>query len=102
MKRIERMCDIVVRLESFEGSEKHKNPVFKDYQGDHLQSLSKTKFLWFLIGGFSLGLFHVIKVVHPNVSVCPRPEAADFGFKVRRKKFVVEVSPMSCHLLEFD
>ncbi len=34
IKRIRRMCDVAVRLESFAGSDKETNPVFKDYHGE--------------------------------------------------------------------
>ena len=34
MKRLERLCDAVVRLESFAGSDKEQNPLYKDYHGE--------------------------------------------------------------------
>ena len=33
IKRLERLSDAVVRLESFAGSDKEQNPLFKDYHG---------------------------------------------------------------------
>lgn len=36
MKRAERLCDTVLRLESFAASEKKKNPAFRDYTGEKL------------------------------------------------------------------
>ena len=30
---VERLCDSVVRLEAFEGSDKESNPLYKDYHG---------------------------------------------------------------------
>jgi len=68
VKRVERLCDVVLKLESFAGSEKETNPIFKDYQG----------------------LFHIIKLPVLNSLTCHRPIATDFGFKLRRRKFVIE------------
>ena len=34
VKRLERLCDAVVRLESFTGSNKEQNPLYKDYHGE--------------------------------------------------------------------
>ena len=34
VKRLERLCDAVVRLESFPGSDKEQNPLYKDYHGE--------------------------------------------------------------------
>ena len=31
--RIERLCDTVIRLESFAGSDKATNPIYKEYNG---------------------------------------------------------------------
>ena len=39
MKRLERLCDAVVRLESFAGSDKEQNPLYKDYHGELCTSL---------------------------------------------------------------
>ena len=33
IKRLERLSDAVVRLESFAGSDKEQNPLYKDYHG---------------------------------------------------------------------
>ena len=33
VKRLERLCDSVVRLEAFEGSERELNPLYKDFHG---------------------------------------------------------------------
>ena len=35
MRRIEKLCDSVIRLESFAGSVKEQNPVYKEYHGDY-------------------------------------------------------------------
>lgn len=32
--RLERLCDAAVRIESFAGSEKEQNPLYKDYHGE--------------------------------------------------------------------
>ena len=33
VRRLERLCDTVVHLDSFVGSDKEKNPVYKEYHG---------------------------------------------------------------------
>lgn len=33
-RRVERLCDTVVKLESFAGSDNETNPVYKDYHGE--------------------------------------------------------------------
>ena len=45
VQRLERLCDTVVRIESFAGSEKEKNPVFKDYHGKSLEVKSLPFFM---------------------------------------------------------
>ncbi|XP_055996297.1 elongator complex protein 4-like isoform X3 [Ostrea edulis] len=35
--RLRKMCDTVLHLESFAGSDKEKNPAFKEYHGMHMQ-----------------------------------------------------------------
>ncbi|KAK3792492.1 hypothetical protein RRG08_057144 [Elysia crispata] len=68
VQRIERLCDTVVRIESFAGSEKEKNPVFKDYHG----------------------LVYVIQIPRLNSLVPAQLETPDLAFKLRRKKFTIE------------
>lgn len=68
--RIEHMSDIAIRLESFAGSAKEINPLFKDYNG----------------------LLHVIKLPALNTLAPHCPESRDLAFKLRRKRFVIEVS----------
>ncbi|RUS71919.1 hypothetical protein EGW08_020312 [Elysia chlorotica] len=68
VQRIERLCDTVVKIESFAGSEKEKNPVFKDYHG----------------------LVHVIQIPRLNSLVPAQLETPDLAFKLRRKKFTIE------------
>ena len=42
MKRLERLCDAVVRLEAFAGSDKEQNPLYKDYHGESRLDSSDT------------------------------------------------------------
>lgn len=67
--RIEHMSDIAIRLESFAGSAKEINPLFKDYNG----------------------LLHVVKLPALNTLAPHCPESRDLAFKLRRKRFVIEV-----------
>ena len=39
-RRVERLCDTVVKLESFVGSQNETNPVYKDYHGKQVILLS--------------------------------------------------------------
>ncbi|XP_046863597.1 elongator complex protein 4-like isoform X2 [Xenia sp. Carnegie-2017] len=66
--RIERLCDVVIKLESFSGSEKETNPMFKDYHG----------------------LFYIVRLSRLNSLTRFMPETMDFGFKLRRRKFIIE------------
>lgn len=68
VKKIERLCDTVVEVDSFVGSDKEKNPAFKDYHG----------------------LFHVKQLPSLNSLICTMPESLDLAFKLRRKKFTIE------------
>jgi len=67
-RRVERLCDTVVKLESFVGSENETNPVYKDYHG----------------------LFHIVRLPRLNSLVCHVPESFDLAFKLRRKKMTIE------------
>ena len=69
IKRCEHLCDTAVRLESFAGSEKETGTVYRDYHG----------------------LFHVNKLPAINTLTSHVPESFDLAFKLRRKKFVIEV-----------
>lgn len=60
--------DNAIRLESFAGSSKETNPVFKDYNG----------------------LFHITKLSALNTMMPFVPPSIDLAFKLRRKKFVIE------------
>ncbi|CAI9740666.1 complex 4-like [Octopus vulgaris] len=66
--KIERLCDTVVHLESFAGSSRSENPLYKEYHG----------------------LFHVKQLPKLNAIKCQMPDTTDWAFKLRRKKFVIE------------
>lgn len=66
--RIRNLVDYSIQLESFAGSEKATNPVFKEYHG--LLNIRKQSAL------NSLSTF--------------TPETTDLAFKLRRRKFIVE------------
>jgi len=68
IRRLERVSDTVIRLESFAGSSKEKNPVFKEYHG----------------------LLHLIQLPRLNSLAPAQPETTDLAFKLRRKKFTIE------------
>ncbi|KAK3745864.1 hypothetical protein QZH41_013222 [Actinostola sp. cb2023] len=68
-RRIERLCDTVVSLESFAGSDKETNPLYKDYHG----------------------LFQIVRLPRLNTLSCHMPDTLDLAFKLRRKKFTIEV-----------
>ncbi|CAG0880483.1 unnamed protein product [Darwinula stevensoni] len=68
VKRCEGIADFVLRLESFVGSEKETNPVFKDFHG----------------------LFHIVKLPVLNSLTHFIPDTLDLAFKLRRKKFSIE------------
>ncbi|XP_033354470.1 elongator complex protein 4 [Bombus vosnesenskii] len=68
-QRIEHLSDVAIKLESFAGSQKETNPLFKDYHG----------------------LLHLQKMLALNTIAPHNPESRDLVFKLRRKKFVIEV-----------
>ncbi|XP_062513143.1 elongator complex protein 4-like [Corticium candelabrum] len=68
VRRLEHLCDTVVALESFEGSDKMKNPVYRDYNG----------------------LFHVRSLPRINSLMTHMPETLKWAFKLRRRKFSIE------------
>ncbi|KAH0551817.1 elongator complex protein 4 [Cotesia glomerata] len=69
MMRIENLSDTAIALESFAGSSKETNPIFKDYHG----------------------LLYVKKLSAINTLAPHCPESYDLAFKMRRKKFVIEI-----------
>ncbi|XP_014478886.1 PREDICTED: elongator complex protein 4 isoform X2 [Dinoponera quadriceps] len=69
VERIEHMSDIAIRLESFAGSAKETNPLFKDYHG----------------------LLYMNKLSALNMLAPQCPQFRDLAFKLRRKKFIIEI-----------
>ncbi|XP_015117260.1 elongator complex protein 4 [Diachasma alloeum] len=67
--RMEHLADTVVSLESFVGSSKETNPIFRDYHG----------------------LLHIKKLSAINTLAPHCPESFDLAFKLRRKKFIIEI-----------
>lgn len=68
MKRLLYSVDNAVRIESFAGSSRETNPVYKDYHG----------------------LFHITKLSALYSLVPFVPPSLDMAFKLKRKKFVIE------------
>lgn len=68
MKRLLYSIDNAVKIESFTGSSKETNPVYKDYHG----------------------LFHITKLSSINSMVPYVPPSLDLAFKLKRKKFLIE------------
>lgn len=66
--RVRNLVDYAVELESFAGSDKETNPVFKEYNG----------------------LFFIRKLAALNALTAHTPETYDLAFKLRRKRFVIE------------
>lgn len=60
--------DFAIELESFAGSDKETNPIFKEYHG----------------------LLYIRKIAALNTLAAYTPETHDLAFKLRRKKFVIE------------
>ena len=69
VERIEHLSDFVIGLEAFAGSSKETNPVFKDYHG----------------------LLHIKKLPAFNTLINEDAIFTDLAFKLRRKKFLIEV-----------
>lgn len=69
IERIQHLSDIAVGLESFAGSAKELNPLFKDYHG----------------------LLHIKKLCALNGLSHGITQYKDLAFKLRRKKFLIEV-----------
>lgn len=65
---VRNFVDLSVEIESFAASEKETNPVFKDYNG----------------------LVNVKKLSAVNTLACYCPDSIDLGFKLRRRRFVIE------------
>ncbi|XP_076315140.1 elongator complex protein 4-like isoform X2 [Tachypleus tridentatus] len=78
MERLRFESDTVVKLESFAGSDKEMNPVFKDYHG----------------------LFHILKLPRLNSLTSFIPETKDLCFQLKKKKFTIEKLHMPPDLSE--
>ncbi|XP_047219205.1 elongator complex protein 4 isoform X3 [Girardinichthys multiradiatus] len=68
MGSITRLCDNAIALESFKGSERETNPLYKDYHG----------------------LLYVRQVPHLNCLASQLPDHKDLAFKLKRKQFSIE------------
>ncbi|XP_068117226.1 elongator complex protein 4 [Hyperolius riggenbachi] len=68
MVRVRNLSDTVVGLESFIGSERESNPLYRDYHG----------------------LLHVHKIPRLNSLICDETDTKDLAFKLKRKLFSVE------------
>ncbi|XP_050811099.1 elongator complex protein 4 isoform X3 [Gopherus flavomarginatus] len=69
MERVTNLSDTVVGLESFIGSERETNPLYKDYQG----------------------LIHVHKIPRLNSLICDVSGTKDLAFRLKRKLFTIEI-----------
>ncbi|XP_054441938.1 elongator complex protein 4 [Pteronotus mesoamericanus] len=66
--RITNLSDTVVHLESFIGSERETNPLYKDYHG----------------------LIHIRQIPRLNNLICDVSDVKDLAFKLKRKLFSIE------------
>ncbi|XP_072277962.1 elongator complex protein 4 [Pyxicephalus adspersus] len=66
--RVRNLSDTVVGLESFIGSERESNPLYKDYHG----------------------LLYVHKIPRLNSLICDETDTKDLAFKLKRKLFSIE------------
>ncbi|XP_040835974.1 elongator complex protein 4 isoform X3 [Ochotona curzoniae] len=66
--RVRNLADTVVALESFIGSERETNPLYKDYHG----------------------LIHIRQIPRLNNLICDESEVKDLAFKLKRKLFTIE------------
>lgn len=66
--RIRNLVDYSVELESFAGSDRETNPIFKEYHG----------------------LLYIRRLTALNTLAASAPETHDLAFKLRRKQFVIE------------
>ncbi|XP_076626191.1 elongator complex protein 4 isoform X2 [Colletes latitarsis] len=76
IQRIEHLSDIAIRLESFMGTQREVNPLFKDYHG----------------------LLHLRKLPALNTIAPHNPDSRDLVFKIRRKRFVIEILHLPAEL----
>ncbi|XP_039605515.1 elongator complex protein 4 [Polypterus senegalus] len=68
MGRVTNLCDTVIGIKSFNGSEKDANDLYKDYHG----------------------LVCVKKIPCLNSLICELPDSRDLAFKLKRKQFTIE------------
>ncbi|XP_015486702.1 elongator complex protein 4 isoform X4 [Parus major] len=68
MERVTNLSDMVVGLESFIGSERETNPLYKDYHG----------------------LVHVHQIPRLNSLICDVSDTKDLAFRLKRKLFSIE------------
>ncbi|XP_034273087.1 elongator complex protein 4 [Pantherophis guttatus] len=68
MERVTHLSDTVIGLESFIGSERETNPLYKDYHG----------------------LVHIHQIPRLNSLICDVSNTKDLAFKLKRKLFVIE------------
>ncbi|XP_053418839.1 elongator complex protein 4 isoform X2 [Nycticebus coucang] len=66
--RVTNLSDTVVGLESFIGSERETNPLYKDYHG----------------------LIHIRQIPRLNNLICDESDVKDLAFKLKRKLFTIE------------
>ncbi|XP_005401831.1 PREDICTED: elongator complex protein 4 isoform X2 [Chinchilla lanigera] len=66
--RVTSLSDTVVGLESFVGSERETNPLYKDYHG----------------------LIHIRQIPRLNNLICDESDVKDLAFKLKRKLFTIE------------
>ncbi|XP_048242263.1 elongator complex protein 4-like [Haliotis rufescens] len=78
VERLVRLSDTAIRLESFAGSSKEKNPAFKEYHG----------------------LLHLRQLPRLNSLISHMPDTLDLAFKLRRKKFTIEMLHLPPELSE--
>lgn len=78
--KIRSSVDYAIELESFAGSDRETNPVFKDYHG----------------------LLHIRKIQAVNSPAPYHPKIQDLAFKLRRKKFVIEKLHLPPELQDSD
>eukprot|EP00075_Anas_platyrhynchos_P025618 XP_027314871.1 elongator complex protein 4 isoform X7 [Anas platyrhynchos] len=69
MERVTNLSDMVVGLESFIGSERETNPLYKDYHG----------------------LLHVHQIPRLNSLICDVSDTKDLAFRLKRKQFTIEL-----------
>ncbi|XP_048644499.1 elongator complex protein 4 [Marmota marmota marmota] len=68
ISRVTNLSDTVVGLESFIGSERETNPLYKDYHG----------------------LIHIRQIPRLNNLICDESDVKDLAFKLKRKLFTIE------------